>query len=408
MHADGSGLTRVYSEGIISQVAVSQVGHRAAFVQQTRNADASSTLELYVISASDWKAQKIADVGLKDTGHYPKEDFEYEAFEAERAVTERRSIAWSPDGKYLAFISGQDGVSADLYVYAAATGEIRRLTDGPSHAYGISWSPDSQYIFHSGAVAFGTGAGITSAGAWVASVDGTEVIETTSGRGETTLLGWVSSEAILVFSWNIMCGAADLQEIHFKAGTSRLLWPGCMEDFHYDRQKGNVIITNSNSYDAWEDFSGKRQGTYLVTPGQAGFQKISDQGYEYIFRGQELAAWYGFIRSEGLFALDKDGQVIDSFTEPPYSNSRLNDFCFPDDDYLYLENWDTQSTDIIRLGTGQVASLTGLAESCYPSPADPDLIFSFGDGLKAYRMNEWQVQLVSEAIEYGFGIYWMP
>lgn len=411
MQADGSALTQVYPEGDIMQAAVSPVGHRAAFVKSTRNADNSTNLELFVISASDWKALKIADIGLKDTGHYPKQDFEYEAFEAERAVTEQTSIAWSPDGQYLAFISGQDGVSADLYSYTVAAGEIRRLTDRPSQAYDISWSPDSRYVFHSGAVAFGTGAGITSAGSWVAPVDGSEVIEVSSSRGETILLEWLTNNTILVYTWSNICGAVGLQEINFIARTSRLLLPGCTGNFRYDRKNGHIIISKTEDMEtteymeAWEGFSEKQQGTFLVQPGQDGFQMISDKGFEYIYNGNESAAWYGLITGEGLYALNKDGQVIASFTGPPYSNSRPI-VCKPNDDYLLLFDWNKHTYVIVALGKGIVKSPEDFSEYCYASPSDPDLFFT--GGRYAFRTDDWELQLVSEAVEYSGEISWMP
>jgi len=70
-----------------------------------------------------------------------------------RAFTsgERRDAMprWSPDGRWLAFVSTRgDGpkTPANLYVIGAEGGEARRLTDRNESVEAIAWSPDSNRI----------------------------------------------------------------------------------------------------------------------------------------------------------------------------------------------------------------------------------------------------------------------
>ena len=61
------------------------------------------------------------------------------------------SPRWSPDGRWLAFVSNRDGeddkkAKGQLYVLAADGGEPRRLTDGKESVESIAWSPDSSRI----------------------------------------------------------------------------------------------------------------------------------------------------------------------------------------------------------------------------------------------------------------------
>ena len=60
------------------------------------------------------------------------------------------SPRWSPDGRWLAFVSNRDGETetahGELYVLPANSGEPRRLTDGKEGVESIAWSPDSRRI----------------------------------------------------------------------------------------------------------------------------------------------------------------------------------------------------------------------------------------------------------------------
>src|SRR5258706_453705 len=55
------------------------------------------------------------------------------------------SPRWSPDGRWLAFVSnrGDDKAQGQIYVLPAEGGEARKLTDLKESAADVVWSPDS-------------------------------------------------------------------------------------------------------------------------------------------------------------------------------------------------------------------------------------------------------------------------
>lgn len=52
---------------------------------------------------------------------------------------------WSPDGKWLAFVSNRDGGS-QIWVIAASGGEARKVTAIATEASGVTWSPDGKWL----------------------------------------------------------------------------------------------------------------------------------------------------------------------------------------------------------------------------------------------------------------------
>lgn len=85
-------------------------------------------------------------------------------------------LAWSPDGKWLAFGAAVDGPSIDVYSYEAEDGQVRRLTSGPGHALQLVWSDNSRAIVHNSIKCFAC-ADYTVSGLWAAKPDGSGVIQ---------------------------------------------------------------------------------------------------------------------------------------------------------------------------------------------------------------------------------------
>ena len=56
------------------------------------------------------------------------------------------SPRWSPDGRYLAFLSGRDGKKTQVYLLDRRGGDAQQITDYKTGASAIAWSPDSKKL----------------------------------------------------------------------------------------------------------------------------------------------------------------------------------------------------------------------------------------------------------------------
>jgi hypothetical protein len=63
--------------------------------------------------------------------------------------------AWSPDGRWIAFVSTRGG-KADIYLVPAGGGRARRVTTSPNGAWRPAWLPDSQHLLYTATSANGS------------------------------------------------------------------------------------------------------------------------------------------------------------------------------------------------------------------------------------------------------------
>jgi hypothetical protein len=240
---------QINTEQIVAPAALADMvaphGGRVAFVT-TNDPDGIHNLKLTIYNLAQKKAEKVIALTTDKTEPGPSAMPGDPSFEAVRSITETSasSLAWSPDGRNLAFIGVLHGPSSDLYTYHLDTDTITHLTDGPSQAYAPSWSPDGTYVLQFGVTGFGTGAGYAMAGAWAARADDTKVISLykPSGGGESTL-GWVDGNTVLVYGWSVICGSSSLRLVTIDPLKVTPLVPGCFTGVAYDRVSHAIVLS---------------------------------------------------------------------------------------------------------------------------------------------------------------------
>jgi dipeptidyl aminopeptidase/acylaminoacyl peptidase len=214
------------------------------------------------------------------------DDLQFAADHVYRAVVfEGGGLAWSPDGSNLAFVSGHGGTSADVYVASRDVDEITRLTNDPNHAYQLSWSPDGQYIFHTTASNFGSGAGYVMEGVWIARADGTGIqplYEPDPRSGAEVLANWISPNTVLVHSWRVDCGELRLTTIDVDSKATQVVWPDYFNQVTYNPDTDAVLI---DAHDI-ECNPNSASGFYLLEPGSMQPEQISPEEYASLLPSQ--------------------------------------------------------------------------------------------------------------------------
>ncbi|MFZ5820871.1 MAG: hypothetical protein ACOYYJ_13300 [Chloroflexota bacterium] len=204
-------------------------------------------MALNLLSLPDGQVTKITDLTSASTEAYAGSSPGDPGFEALRAIGERGSYAWSPDGSRLAFSGVMDGPSADIYLYDARTDAITRVSQDPAQDFAPSWSPDGNHLLYLAADSFGTGAGGIMSGVWAADGTGdhpTQLFATDSAGEEVE--GWLDDSTVLLATWNQPCGLQKLRLYDLASGQTSMLYNDCFNSATADGQYGAALYSNTS------------------------------------------------------------------------------------------------------------------------------------------------------------------
>ncbi len=280
---DGSFLTQVeispVAEHEFSLGVAPSGGHLAYIVD-----DGSADLELRILQMPELKLVASLQLLSKEVQD-AKSSSNPPAGLAQglRAIREQKALAWSPDGRTLAFIAMRDQPAADLYLYSLDSGDIKRMETLPSQAYAPNWSPDGRYLIFFSAGNFGKGNGFQMDGAWVLNFDEGKVrsLYDPGGQGEV-IVGWKQPHTFLVYTWDDVCQATNLRLID--AETHKVSWvlQRCFTTAAQDPETGNILITMGEEVAEFCACSPSRMdpGMYYVPGGLGLPQHIRSQTFD--------------------------------------------------------------------------------------------------------------------------------
>ncbi len=174
-----------------------------------------------------------------------------------------RSIAWSPDGKYLAFGAMTDGDSADIYTYDVDTGQIRRLEKGPGNPQSLQWSPDGKWIIYEDIdiYRYYRSAWLAREGRFAVQREGTEVKKIS---GPHNFHSWISDYEFIAY-WPIdSLSNADPNIMNIETAASFDNFHGNYESIAIDPKSRLMAVVGSTACQGGPDCQGGRKwGLYL-------------------------------------------------------------------------------------------------------------------------------------------------
>jgi Tol biopolymer transport system component len=248
LNADGTSSKMLSSDQVYRPLelsaGVAPAGGRLAYVTSTI-ADQARGLNLRLLTLPSGEVQTLTPLVSPQFEAASSVGPGDPALEAVRAITEVSSFAWAPDGQTIAFMGVLRGPTSDLYTYSLSTGDLTRLTDGPSQAIRPVWSLDGMEIVHSGVSSLGTGAGFGMEGIWSARADDSgvkELYDIPDDSGDEIIVGWSSPSRFLVYTWSAYCGPANLRSYDLRTGDEEVYWPDYFGQVAHSPETGTALL----------------------------------------------------------------------------------------------------------------------------------------------------------------------
>jgi hypothetical protein len=227
---------------------------------------------------------KLMDAIVNQPGYDPNGSYDPEG----SFLQGIRSVAWSPDSRFLAFAGEMNGPSSDLYVYDVSEKTIRRLSSGLANItadgpHSIRWSPDGKWIVYSSGYWWGEGMTVTF---YAARPDGSAYRE--YPEEETGFAGWLSDSVFLVTWDENGIGSSYLEGADLESGRMSTIWKCQYSDIAFD-PGSSLLVSDTQPIESNPECS---------TPGLY-FRQLP-AGFAHLVTGLEGMIYYNTIDFLGL------------------------------------------------------------------------------------------------------------
>lgn len=247
-------------------------------------------------------------------------------YELTRAVGE---VVWSPDSRYVAFISGHTG-NAEVFAYDVTSQNLIQVSDLPQTAAFIHWSPDSKTLVFSEVITFGTGSGDEMAGVYAANIETVAIQQLTfpdERIQEITVIGWRDNQTMFYSPLNFLVGANGIFSLNLADGTSTALLPYEVEiavpEFDFTTGAMAFIVPDVGVE------QGLVKGAYLFPQGAASPTFLQSGTFYFVQHVRD--GFFQYESADGSFLLDVNNPTL---TALPHSD--FGAFISPTEDALAL------------------------------------------------------------------------
>ena len=391
INPDGSGLTQ-FVESMVQLPKPEQItaAKRGGYIAYHGSGGNENDTAIHIVDFPS--LELVAEIPLFTYSNEPD-------WNALRAIQEYQSMAFSPDGRYLAFMGVIDGPTSDLYTYSLESDKVTQLTDGRTQGYKTVWSPDGKYILHTGAYGFGTGAGFSTEGVWAAKTDtSVKSLYTPPPDSAEMILGWVNDETFVVYSWSQPCGPHNLRTFNVENRESTILWRESFKEIALDPSSDTIVLNTWRNDEICvpED----KAGIFFIPVFGGDPQRVSEIT-------EAVVVWWSpagklFIASGGGFGFDEWALGVDTFgriveIERPSEGYYLPEIS-PRSNYLF---WTGQSPHIGSIDNS-IPTKQYFDESIQRAIWTPDggaVIFAADSGLYIAHQPEFEAILISPDVE---------
>lgn len=229
-------------------------------------------------------------------------------FQTLEAVTREDGLAWSPDGRYLAFIAALEYNSADLYVLDLEKGRLERLNGVYSQSASPFWSPGSNWLVTQELEDFDAETGWRSesvTGLRFPGYDGQNTLYLPAKNSvEEVFLGWANAQSFLSYSRTSM-NLTALRQVNVDTLSVGVIYAEAFSQAAFDSVSGalTIALDETQALD-----QGKISGVYLR------------QAESAVFELQQAGAWSAlawdpggvFVASgqQGVSVITPEGNAI--------------------------------------------------------------------------------------------------
>ena len=221
------------------------------------------------------------------------------AAETLQAVTRPEGLAWSPDGRYLAFTAALDNESSDLYVYDTESDRVDRLNGLSSQNASPFWAPKSDRLVSQELEYYGQEQVWRSVN--VSSIrfpgyddQNTVYVPVSRSQGEV-FLGWTNANRFISYSMTAD-GPFRIRQVNAQSLGMSIRFDGFFDAAAFDPDSGTLAFSLSSAKAAGQGLTG---GIYLLQQERSIYRLIRAGDWDQLS-----------LESEGMFVAGGDTGVF--------------------------------------------------------------------------------------------------